>query len=246
MYAAAVSMIHSELPLGLLGGVPPGRDPVAAEDAAHRLRVGLLDRGDVEAELEAGAPPGHPDHLVAEDLRGELLPVRGGRDRDAGVGVQVVDVGRVDEPVHGGVDRRGRAALAVQAVVERGDHLVLALDTRVDVHQRPHPVQAQGREPGLGQGAQVTAGPLDPDQLDLLAGDGVDVGALGGGVSPGVVGVLLVGAEPVGSLDQLGHGLVGHDVLLDGARWGWGECSGPAQVQDACAPPTRSSSICCW
>jgi hypothetical protein len=79
---------------------------VAAEDAADRLRVGLLDRGDVEPELEAGPPPRHPDDLLAEDLLGQLLAVRGGRDRDAGVGVQVVDVRGVDEAVHRGVDRR--------------------------------------------------------------------------------------------------------------------------------------------
>ena len=38
----------------LAGGTPSG-DAVATEDAADRLRVGLLDRRDVEPELEAGA-----------------------------------------------------------------------------------------------------------------------------------------------------------------------------------------------
>src|SRR3954463_12747 len=42
---------------------------------------------------------------------------------EAGVGMRVVDVVGLDEPVHGRVDRRGGAALAVQAEVERGDHL---------------------------------------------------------------------------------------------------------------------------
>ena len=126
--------------LGLLGGVAPRGDAVAAEDAADRLRVGLLDGGDVEAELEARTPPGHPDDLVAEDLLGQRLAVGGGRDRDAGVGVQVVDVGGVDQAVHRGVDRGCRAALAVQAVVERRDHLVLALDAR----GRPASARASG------------------------------------------------------------------------------------------------------
>ena len=71
--------------------------------------------------------------------------------------MQVVDVRGVDEAVHRGVDRRRRAALAVQAVVERGDHLVLALDARVDVDERAQPVEAQHREAGLGQGAEVAA-----------------------------------------------------------------------------------------
>jgi hypothetical protein len=70
--------------------------------------------------------------------------------------VQVVDVRRVHEAVHRGVDRRRSAALAVQAVVERRDHLVLTVDTRVDVHQRPEPVESQDGEARLGQRAQVT------------------------------------------------------------------------------------------
>ena len=98
----------------------------------------------------------------------QRLAVGGGGDRDAGVGVQVVDVRRVDQAVHGGVDRRRGAALAVQAVVERGDHLVLALDAGVDVDERAHPVEPQHREPGLGQGPEVAAGALDPQQLDVL------------------------------------------------------------------------------
>ena len=73
----------------------------------------------------------------------------------------------VDEPVHGGVDRRRRAALAVQAEVERGDHLVLALHARVDVDERAQPVEPQHGQPGLGQRAEVAAGALDPQQLDV-------------------------------------------------------------------------------
>ena len=80
--------------------------------------------------------------------------------------MEVVDVGGVDEAVHRGVDRRRRAAPAVQAVVERGDHLVLALDARVDVDERAQPVEPEHGEPGLGQRAEVAAGALDPQQLD--------------------------------------------------------------------------------
>ena len=96
--------------LALPRRVPPGRDAVAAEDAADRLRVGPLDLGDVEAELEAGTAPGHPHDAVAEDLLRQGLAVGRRRDGDAGVGVQVVDVGGVDEAVHGRVDRGSRTA----------------------------------------------------------------------------------------------------------------------------------------
>ena len=195
--------------LGLGAGLAPGRDAVAAEDAADRLRVVRLDRGDVEAELEAGPAPRDPDDLVAEDLLGQRLAVRGGGDGDAGVGVQVVDVRGVHQAVHRGVDRRCRAALAVQAEVEGRDHLVLTVHARVDVDQRTHPVEAQHGQTRLGQGAEVAARPLHPEQLHGLAGDRVGLGALGRGVAARVVGVLGVGTEPVRPCDQLGCRRVG-------------------------------------
>ena len=230
--------------LGLLAGVAPRGDAVAAEDAAAGLRVLLLDLGDVEAELEAGAAPRHPHDLVAEDGPGQLLAVGRGRDRDAGVGVQVVDVRRVDEAVHRGVDRRCGTALAVQAVVEGRDHLVLAVHAGVDVDERAHPVQPQHGQAARRQRAEVTAGTLHPQQLDVLAGDRVGLGALGGGVAAGVVGVPGVGAQPVGALDELLHsGVDGGVEVTHGAGFLTG-CGG--QFQPACEPPTRSASICCW
>src|SRR3712207_8061880 len=57
-------------------------------------------------------------------FRSRLAVGRGGQ-RDARVGVQVVDVRGGHQAVHGGVDGRRRAAAAVQAEVEGGDHLVL-------------------------------------------------------------------------------------------------------------------------
>ncbi len=229
--------------LRLGAGVAPRGDAVAAQDAADRLRVGLLDRRDVEAELEARTTPRHPDDLVAECLLGELLAIRSGRDRDPGVWVQVVDVRGVDEAVHRGVDRGGGAALAVQAVVEGRDHLVLAVDAGVDVDERAHPVEPQHREPAGGQGAEVAAGSLHPQQLDVLAGDGVGLGALGGGVAAGVVGVPGVGAQS-GSSARRAQSLStdgGVEVTHDG-----GFLCRHGQFQPACEPPTRSASICCW
>ena len=177
---------------------PPRTQPMACG-------FSRLDLGDVQAQLETGPAPRHPDHLVAEDLAGQLLTVGGGGDGDAGVGMQMINMGGVDQAVHRGVDRRRRAALAVQAVVERGDHLVLALDARIDVDQGAHPVQPQHGQPGLLQRAEVATGALDPEQLDRLTGDRIGLGALGGGVAAGVVGVLRIGAEPVAPADEIGH-----------------------------------------
>ncbi len=149
----------------------------------------VVDRGDVETELEPGASPRHPHDPVAVDVLGQLLAVDGGGDGDAAVGVEVVDVGGVDEAVHRGVDRRRRAALAVEAEVEGGDHLVLALLARVHVDEGPQAVEPQDRQPGGGEGAEIAAGTLDPQQLDVVTGDGIQLGALRRRVAAGVVGV---------------------------------------------------------
>ena len=197
-------MISSELASHSSLVVAPGRDAVAAEDARRSPAGSPLDRGDVEAELEAGPAPRHPDHLVAEALLGQRLAVGSGRERDAGVRVQVVDVGGLDEPVHRGVDRRGRSARAVQAVVERGDHLVLALDAGVDVRR----ARAAGRAAARRGPASVSVPRSPPDPFTHSsstgsAGDRVGLGPLGGGVAPGVVGVARIGAQPVGPGEQV-------------------------------------------
>ena len=153
------------------------------------------------------------------------------RSRDAG-GRR----GRVDERVHRGVDRRRRAAAPVQAVVERGDHLVLALDARVDVDERAKAVQAQHGQAGLGQRPEVAARALDPQQLDGRAGDRVDRGALGRRVAAGVVRVARIGPEPVGPVDEL---------LGRPARCRRVDRVGPVPscAPPACWPPTRSAAM---
>jgi hypothetical protein len=208
---------------------------VPAQDAADRLGVRRLDRGDVQPELEARAAPGNPHHPVTEALLGERLAVSCCSQRDPAVGVQVVDVWRLHQRVHGRVDARCRSAPPVQAVVEGGDHLVLALDTGVDVDQRAQPVEAQHGQPALLQGAEVTAGPLDPQQLDRLGGDRVLGDALRRGVAAGVVGVARVRAQSVGPGDQVGDDLV--SKRPPGCRH---------HAHPACVPPTRSASMRSW
>ena len=184
----------------------PCGDAVAAEDAPDRLRVSRLDRGDVEAEFEAGATPRHPRHAISEDGARQGLAVGCGGDRDARVGVEVINVRGVDEAVHGRVDRRRGAADAMAAVVESRHHLVLAFDAGIDVHERAQSVEAQRGEALGAERAQVSARALDPQEVDCLAGHWVNRGALGGGVSARVVGVLRVGAQAVAAGDEIGGG----------------------------------------
>ncbi len=218
-----------------------------AQDAADGLRVRRLDRGDVQPELETGAPPRHPHHPVTERLAGQLFPVDGGGQGDPGIRVQVIHVRGVDQAVHRGVDARGGAALAVQAVVERRDHLVLPVHPGVHVDQGAQPVQPQHRQVLRGQGAEVTAGTLDPQQLHRLPGDRVGLGALRGGVPAGVVGVPRVGAQPVGPGDQVAAVVVvslmkGH--LLRRRRGSRSVRNRVAEVDGTGAPVARS--VGCW
>ena len=191
-----------------------------------------LDLGDVEAR--AGSPGRRHGTHATRSPKHSLVsasPSAAVASAMPESGCRWSTCGGVDEAVHRGVDRRRRAALAVQAVVERRDHLVLALDAGVDVDQRAQPVQPQHGEAGLGQRAEVAAGALDPQQLGRLAGDRVGDGALGGGVAAGVVGVARVGAEAVATARP--------------ARRRCG-CRRSCQFHPAWAPPTRSASICSW
>jgi hypothetical protein len=85
----------------------------------------------------------------------------------------------VDQAMHRRVDRGGRSTPAVQAVVERGNHLVLPLQPRVDIDQGAQPVEAKHGEAGLGQRPEVTARALDPHELGLLMGHRVSNGTFG-------------------------------------------------------------------
>ena len=189
--------------LARLGGVAPGRDAVAPEDDPDGIRPLPADRRDVETELEARPPPGDPRDPIPEAVARQRLAVGRGGQRDARVRVEVVDVAGIDEPVHGGIDRRGRATASEQAVVERCDHLVLAVDARIDVDEGAQPVEPKHGQTGLGQRAEIAAGPLDPQQLDVTPGHRVGRRPLGGRVATRVVRGARVGAQPPRPLDEL-------------------------------------------
>ena len=195
----------------------------------------VLEAGDVDAQLEAGPPPRHPHDPVAEALLGQGLAVGRRGHRDPGIGMQVVHVGRFHEPVHGGVDRGRRAAPPVQAEVEGPHHLVLAVDAGIDVDEGAQPIEAQHGEAVRGQGAEVAAGALHPQQLHGLGGDRVEPDALGRGVAAGEVGVPAVGAQPVRPVDQL--------VDLGSAvyRSSTGDLLRSSGAPAGLAPPVRSA-----
>ena len=141
-----------------------------------------------------------------------------------GIRMQVVDVRRIDQTMHRGVDRGGRATLAVQGVVERGDHLVFTVDTRVDVDERTESVQPQHRKAGLGERTQVAPGTLHPHQLDILTGHRIDSSTLHGRITPRIIGDLRIRTQAIATRDQLlvlrGHGFSasGEEMMVDRKR----------------------------
>ena len=129
----------SEVPPQAVIPCPPSTAPIAS---GWSFAIAAM----IEAELEAGSSPRDPRDAIPETLPGQPLAVGGGRERDPGIRMEVVDVGGVDEAVHRRIDRRRRAPATMEAVVERGDHLVLALDARVDVDEGAQPVQPKHGE----------------------------------------------------------------------------------------------------
>ena len=146
---------------------PPRTTPIASGWSR-------MDRGDVETELESRPAPRNPGDAVAEAGARRLRAVRGGREGDAGVRMQVVDVVGVEQAVHGGVDGRRGATAPEEAVIERADHLVFALDARVHVHQARSRSSRSTARPASVRRAQVSAGALDPHQRGPAPGDRVD------------------------------------------------------------------------
>ena len=142
---------------------PPRITPIGVRPLAP-------DGRDIEPELEPGPSPRHPGDAIAEAIAGQRLTVGGGRERDAGVGVEVVDVSGL---------RRGHASRCRSTAQRRRARTGSGrrprpsrphLDAGVDVDERAESVEPEDRQSGLGQGAEVAARPLDPQQLDGPAG----------------------------------------------------------------------------
>ena len=160
-------MIHSEFRSSLPGRAPgrdagtpgPARPPAGSAPESRRCPIptGL-------GLLPPTAPPRRRT-LAAQDLA-----VCSRRDRDAGIGVEMIDVGGVDQPVHRGVDRLGPAPPLRTGRVERRDRsLVLALHAGVDVDQGPASCSSRRTaQPLLLQSAEIATGALDPQQFDRL------------------------------------------------------------------------------
>ncbi len=134
--------------LRLLGRVGPRDHAVAAEDDPGQLGLREDEVTEAEAEIEARPLPVEPAEPAAESPRDVLAPVRGGRERDQRVGMEMVDVQGGEKSVQGRVDRRHRTARPEAGVVEQADHLVLVVETLVDALHRAQALEVDEGEPG--------------------------------------------------------------------------------------------------
>jgi len=90
--------------VAIVGGVPPGKEPVTPQDDPANPRVFLQAFFELQPQVKTRALPGDPAHGVAPDFPGNFFAVFGGGNCNKGVRVQVVDMFERQEPVQGGVD----------------------------------------------------------------------------------------------------------------------------------------------
>ncbi len=188
---------------------------LAHHDGLH-VGLGLGNRLHGEAELEAGAHPGHVGHLAAENLLSEALAVGRGRDGDDRVRVHVIDELARQEAVQRRVDRGGAGIQVKGRVGLHRDHRVLGLGLQalvgagvVNALEGEKFFLVEGGEKLAAGGAQIAARTLHPEDLDVLARDRVLAGELGGRVAAPGVGDALVAAENVGAIDETADGIEG-------------------------------------
>ena len=127
----------------------PRREAVPAQNASDRCRIRSVKRGNVEPELEARPTPVDPENLVPETTLGELRAIDRCRKGDDRVGMKMVDVHRIDECMHRGVDAGRGASAAEEAVVEQTHHFVFVFRPAVDTDQALDSAELENRQPGL-------------------------------------------------------------------------------------------------
>ena len=189
-------------PVAILGGRPPGEQAVAAEHDALVSGVGLRHRPELQAEVETRPLPRQKAELAAENLARQRLGVLAGRDRDHGVGVNVIDMQVGNERVQRRVDR-GRARIEVEgAMIEQRDHLVLMGEAAVNRLEAEELVEIEGRKAVELHRPDVAARALDPQNSGRRAGQRIRLHDLGGRVAAAEIGDAKIAAEQVGSVEQ--------------------------------------------
>jgi len=115
-------------------GLAPRKQAVAAKDDAVAAGIVADCAAHHEAQLKAGALPGNPYQGVVE-LAVELVhfieTVGGGGERDAPVGMKVIDMREGKKAVQRSVDGGGHGIVAEGGDGVHGDHVVFGVDALV-------------------------------------------------------------------------------------------------------------------
>ena len=209
-----------------LGRVTPGEQAVAFQDDALQLGLRRGQGFELQAQVVARALPGQPAQLAAEDHFGQATALGAGGDGDDRVRVHVVDMRLRDIGVQGGIDTRGTRVQVERAVRQVIHHLVFMLQAAITLLQRIQLVHVERGEAIELDGAQIAARTLDPQHLDVFAGQVVAHLDLGRGIAAAEIRHAQIRAEQIRAIEQqlgfahLGrHGVVplGDDGSLRGS-----------------------------
>ncbi len=185
--------------------IAPGEESVAAEHDA--VAAGVVGDGAAQhqAEFKAGALPGHPHQRVAEcavELFHLHFAVCRGSQRDAPVGMKVIDVREGKKAVQRRVDGGGDGVVAKGAQRVHRHHVVFGVHPLVAAFERQKLLLVEGGKSGALDAAQVAARALDPQNFDRFAGQRINLSGLGAGIAAGKVGDAQIGAQQVGAVAE--------------------------------------------
>ena len=189
--------------------VVPVDESVLPHEQADELGIGPGDCFHLQAQVKARPLPADVAEAAAEDLPVEPLLVGARRDRDNGIGVHVIDVPGRQEAVQRRVDATCARVEVVRHVRVETDHVVLGLRFRsdriarsVDVLDAVEPGEFERGEIRPLARPEVAAAALDPEHVDLVAGERILLEDLGRRVAAAGVGDALVAAEQIAAVDE--------------------------------------------
>ena len=184
------------------GAVSPADDPVAGQHHAFDTRVGRDIVTQHHAQRVARPLPAQPADLAAPDLPRRRFPARTGRQRDDGIRMDVVDMGKGQQRMQRGVDA-GRAAIQVERAVRQvTHHFVVIVRAGIVLAEAQQLVLIQRREAVELHRADVPTRALDPQHLHCRAGQRIGFDQLGRGVAAAEIGHGQVRAEQVRAIQQ--------------------------------------------
>lgn len=176
---------------------------MAFKDNAFGLRMCIDESFKIETKLETGAAPWQPADFIAKNLRRQFSGIFGRSDGDDGIGMHVIHMPESDKSVQRRIDGSCARIEVEGAVRQKADHAVFILDALIDAFQRIELILIERGKTVELDGADITARPLDPENLHLLTGQRIGFLHLGGSVSAAIIGDALVRTEQIGAVKQL-------------------------------------------